>query len=71
MVITDALTRLIPGVLGDPDSIVDESHSQAGYKEYPHYSRPEKYKDWSVPDILLSGNHAAISAWRKEKSTSK
>lgn len=70
MVITDALTRLIPGVLGDPDSIVDESHSQVGYKEYPHYSRPEKYKDWSVPDVLLSGNHALIQKWREEKSKS-
>lgn len=70
MVITDAITRLLPGVLGDPESIVDESHSQPGYREYPHYSRPEKYRDWSVPDVLLSGNHASISAWRKENSKS-
>lgn len=70
MVITDAITRLIPGVLGDPESIVDESHSQVGYKEYPHYTRPENYNGWSVPDVLLSGNHADIQAWRKQKSSS-
>lgn len=66
MVITDAIVRLIPGVLGDPESIVDESHSQPGYKEYPHYTRPEDYHGWKVPDVLLSGNHAAIAKWRKQ-----
>ncbi len=71
MVITDAITRLIPGVLGDPESIVDESHSEEGYLEYPHYTRPENYNGWKVPDILLSGNHAAIASWRKDQSSKK
>ncbi len=66
MVITDAVSRLIPGVLGDPESIVDESHSQDGYKEYPQYTRPENYQGWPVPPVLLSGNHAAIAKWRQE-----
>ncbi len=68
MVITDAITRLIPGVLGDPNSIVEESHSQEGYLEYPQYTRPEKYRDWEVPKILLSGNHADIAQWRRQQS---
>ncbi len=71
MVITDAVTRLIPGVLGDPESIVDESHSEEGYLEYPHYTRPEDYQGWKVPDILLSGNHAAIATWRRDQSKRK
>lgn len=71
MVIADAITRLIPGVLGDPESIVDESHSEEGYLEYPHYTRPEDYNGWKVPDILLSGNHAAIASWRKDQSSKK
>lgn len=66
MVIVDSIVRLLPGVVGDPESIIDESHSQQGYKEYPHYTRPENYQGWQVPDTLLSGNHAAIAAWRKE-----
>jgi tRNA (guanine37-N1)-methyltransferase len=70
MVITDAITRLLPGVVGDPQSIIDESHSQAGYKEYPHYTRPEKYHGWEVPKVLLSGNHAAIESWRKQNKKS-
>ena len=71
MVITDAVTRLIPGVLGDPESIEDESHSEEGYLEYPHYTRPEDYNGWKVPDILLSGNHAAIASWRRDQSSKK
>jgi tRNA (guanine37-N1)-methyltransferase len=70
MVITDAITRLLPGVVGDPQSIIDESHSQAGYKEYPHYTRPENYNGWEVPKVLLSGNHAAIESWRKQNKKS-
>ncbi len=70
MVISDAVVRLIPGVLGDPDSIVDESHSSQGYKEYPHYTRPENYKGWTVPEVLLSGNHAKIESWRRQHKKS-
>jgi tRNA (guanine37-N1)-methyltransferase len=68
MVLVDSIVRLIPGVVGDQDSIVDESHKEPGYIEYPHYTRPAVYKGWSVPDILLSGDHAKIEAWRKENS---
>jgi len=71
MVIADAITRLIPGVLGDPESIVDESHSQEGYLEYPHYTRPETYNGWEVPKTLLSGNHAVIKQWRLDQSSKK
>jgi tRNA (guanine37-N1)-methyltransferase len=64
MVLTDSIIRLIPGVLGKDESSVDESHKEPGYLEYPQYTRPEKYKEWSVPKILLSGNHAEIDKWR-------
>lgn len=68
MVMVDALVRLIPGVVGDPESLVDESHKDPGFLEYPHYTRPETYKGWDVPDVLLSGHHAEIQKWRQEKS---
>lgn len=64
MVMVDAISRLIPGVVGDPQSLEQESHNSPGILEYPQYTRPEKYHDWAVPDILLSGNHAAINKWR-------
>jgi len=69
-VIIDAVTRLIPGVLGKYESTKDESHSRAGVLEYPHYTRPEIFKagknKWQVPDVLLSGNHAKIKQWRED-----
>jgi len=68
MVLTDSIIRLIPGVLGKDESSVDESHKEPGYLEYPQYTRPEKYKKWNVPKVLLSGNHKEIEKWRKEKS---
>jgi tRNA (guanine37-N1)-methyltransferase len=68
MVLADSIIRLIPGVVGDKASIVDESHKHPGYIEYPHYTRPAEYKGWKVPDILLSGDHAKIDAWRAENS---
>lgn len=67
MMVTDAVTRLLPGVLGDEMSAVDESFS-SGLLEYPQYTRPALYRDMSVPDILLSGNHGAIDAWRHEQA---
>jgi tRNA (guanine37-N1)-methyltransferase len=67
MVLVDSVIRLIPGVLGKDESSVDESHKVPGYLEYPQYTRPEDYKDWKVPKILLSGNHAEIDKWRKLK----
>lgn len=67
MVITDAIVRLLPGALGKEASHQEESHEN-GLLEYPHYTRPDEYNGGKVPDILLSGDHARIAAWRKEES---
>ena len=67
MVVIDAVTRLLPGALGDELSSVDESFSQ-GLLEYPHYTRPAEYRGLPVPPVLLSGNHAAIEKWRREQA---
>lgn len=71
MVIADSTVRLLPGVLGDETSTINESHQESGYLEYPQYTRPADYKDWKVPEILLSGNHAEIEKWRASKATKK
>jgi len=68
MVVTDTIVRLIPGVLEKPEATSVESFSEEGVIEYPQYTRPEEYKGWKVPDILLSGNHKEIEAWRKKNS---
>jgi len=70
LVLIDALTRLIPNVLGDPDGAEDDSHA-TGLLEYPHYTRPPEYRGMSVPDILLSGDHARIERWRREQSLAR
>jgi len=67
LILIDAISRLIPGVLGDPDAAMDDSHA-TGLLEYPHYTRPPEYRGWGVPEILLSGNHAKIEKWRREQS---
>jgi tRNA (guanine37-N1)-methyltransferase len=67
LVLIDALTRLIPGVLGDPDGALDDSHA-SGLLEYPHYTRPPEFRGWRVPDILLSGDHGRIARWRREQA---
>jgi len=67
MVLVDAIARLIPGVLGDENSHVEESFSQ-NLLEYPHYTRPAKYRDMDVPEVLLSGHHEAIRQWRMEQA---
>ena len=67
MVIIDAVTRLLPGVLGDAESSVDESFSD-GLLEYPQYTRPAEFRGMSVPEVLLSGDHAAIERWRREQA---
>lgn len=67
MVITDAVTRLLPGVLGNAVSAQTESHSTPGYLEHAQYTRPEVYKGWTVPSILLGGNHAEIEKWREQQ----
>ncbi len=70
MVVCDAVLRKLPGALGDAHSAVEESFSEAlgGDPEYPHYTRPADYRGWSVPDVLLSGNHQRIESWRRERS---
>ena len=64
--IINGLTRLLPGTLGDPDSLLDESHNNS-LLEYPHYTRPLVFKEMKVPDVLVSGNHEEIKFWRKNK----
>jgi len=67
MVVIDAVTRLLPGALGDDQSSYDESFS-AGQLEYPHYTRPAEFRGMKVPEVLLSGHHAEIEKWRREQS---
>ncbi len=67
MIVADCVSRLIPGVLGSEESAVDESFSDS-LLEYPQYTRPRVFEDMSVPEVLLSGNHAQIQAWKKEQS---
>ena len=67
MVVVDAVVRLLPGVLGSEASLEDNSHV-TGLLEYPQYTRPAVYREWSVPEVLLSGNHAQISKWRREQA---
>jgi tRNA (guanine37-N1)-methyltransferase len=71
MVLIDTVVRYVPGVLGDPDSVTEESHSEEGRLEYPQYTRPREFRGMSVPDILLSGDHQAIAKWRQEQSESR
>jgi tRNA (guanine37-N1)-methyltransferase len=66
MVIVDAVSRLLPGVLA-PGSTEEESHT-AGLLEYPHYTRPPEFRGWRVPEVLLGGNHAAIARWRRREA---
>jgi tRNA (guanine37-N1)-methyltransferase len=67
MILIDAVARLIPGVLGDPDGAMDDSHA-SGLLEYPHYTRPVDFRGWQVPPVLLSGNHAEIARWRRQQA---
>jgi tRNA (guanine37-N1)-methyltransferase len=67
LVVIDAVARLIPGVLGNEDSLQTESFSQ-GLLEYPQYTRPAEYRGWCVPDVLVSGNHAQIEQWRRTQT---
>ncbi len=70
MVVADTVFRKLPGVLGKDESAVEESFSPAlgGAPEYPHYTRPAEWRGWTVPDVLLSGHHERVDAWRKEQS---
>jgi tRNA (guanine37-N1)-methyltransferase len=67
LVMVDAVTRLLPGALGDPTGAADDSHA-AGLLEYPHYTRPPEFRGWGVPQVLLSGDHARIARWRHEQA---
>ncbi|MEY2813324.1 MAG: hypothetical protein RL579_229, partial [Actinomycetota bacterium] len=71
IVIAEAVSRLIPGVLGNPESIVEESHSEDGYIEYPAFTKPAEWRGIKVPEVLLSGNHAEIAKWRKSAGESR
>jgi tRNA (guanine37-N1)-methyltransferase len=68
MVMIEAITRLIPGVLGNPESLAEESHNSEGYLEYPNFTKPQEWRGISVPEILLSGNHAEIAKWRTQQA---
>ena len=65
IVIAEAVSRLIPGVLGNPESIIDETHAEEGYIEYPTFTKPAEWRGLKVPEVLLSGNHAEIAKWRR------
>jgi tRNA (guanine37-N1)-methyltransferase len=67
LILIDALARLLPEVLGDPTGAQDDSHAM-GLLEYPHYTRPPEFRGWSVPAVLLSGDHAKIERWRREQA---
>jgi tRNA (guanine37-N1)-methyltransferase len=71
LVITEAVTRLLPGVLGNPDSLQEESHKTEGYMEYPTFTKPASWRGLEVPEVLLSGNHAEIAKWRKMASDAR
>ena len=67
LVVTDAVARLVPGVLGDEESAAQDSFSE-GLLEYPHYTRPAEFRGWPAPEVLLSGHHAEIAKWRRRES---
>ncbi|MCL2679157.1 MAG: tRNA (guanosine(37)-N1)-methyltransferase TrmD [Dehalococcoidia bacterium] len=70
LVVADAVIRLVPGVLGSNESAAGDSHTD-GLLEYPQYTRPADFRGWKVPEVLLSGNHARVAAWRREQSILK
>lgn len=71
MVVIDTVIRFVPGVLGDADSLAEETHAVPGRVEYPQYTRPRVFRDMAVPDVLLSGNHQEIARWRREQSQAR
>ncbi len=68
MLVIDTVIRYVPGVLGDPASLAEESHNDPGRLEYPQYTRPREYRGLAVPEVLLSGDHGAVARWRLEQS---
>lgn len=71
MVLTEAVARLLDGFMGNPDSLVEESHSGAGLLEYPVFTKPREFRDLAIPDVLVGGNHAAIERWRRDRAIEK
>jgi tRNA (guanine37-N1)-methyltransferase len=71
MVVIDTVIRYVPGVLGDPESVTEESHSDPGQLEYPQYTRPRVFRDMAVPEVLLSGDHQAVARWRRDQSVAR
>lgn len=71
LVMIEAITRLIPGVLGNPDSLAEESHNEEGYVEYPNFTKPSIWRDLEVPSVLLSGNHGEIAKWRAAQAAER
>jgi tRNA (guanine37-N1)-methyltransferase len=71
MVIIEAVARLLPGVLGNPESLAEESFGRAGLLEYPHFTRPEEFRGMRVPEVLLSGDHRRIRAWREAEARAR
>ncbi len=71
MVVIDTVVRYVPGVLGDEESVTEESHSSPGRLEYPQYTRPRVFRDMTVPAVLLGGDHQAIARWRREQSEAR
>jgi tRNA (guanine37-N1)-methyltransferase len=71
MVVIDTVIRYVPGVLGDPESLAEESHNDPGRLEYPQYTRPRVFRGLEVPEILLSGDHQAVARWRAEQSRAR
>jgi len=67
----EAIGRLVPGVVGNPESLVEESHGEDGLLEYPVYTKPSSWRDYEVPEILLSGDHAKIATWRREQQAER
>lgn len=65
LAVIDAVTRLLPGVLGDPGAAAKDSHGSSGLLEHPHYTRPVEFRGWRVPDVLLSGDHSGVALWRR------
>ena len=68
LVMVEAVARLLPGVLGNPESVVEESHSQAGLLEYPVYTKPPAWRDLEVPAVLMSGHHGKVTRWRRDQA---
>jgi tRNA (guanine37-N1)-methyltransferase len=71
MVVIDTVVRYVPGVLGDPESLAEESHNDPGRLEYPQYTRPRVFRGMAVPDVLLSGDHGAVARWRQDQSLAR